>query len=65
MKVTWEDSLREAWRKSAEDFLWTAEILMTMGRYAQAVLLACHAYDLCVRAEKGDFELKPFKEKHN
>ncbi len=45
------------WIKAAEEFLWTAEILMNMGRYAQAFMLACHAYDLCARKEAGE----PFK----
>ena len=48
----------DPWIKSAEDFLWTSEILMTMGRYAQAFLLACHAYNLCMRGS-APFEKSP------
>ncbi|ABU82605.1 hypothetical protein Igni_1429 [Ignicoccus hospitalis KIN4/I] len=48
----------DPWIKAAEDFLWTAEILMTMGRYAQAFMLACHALNLCKRG-KAPFERAP------
>jgi len=47
-----------AWKKAAEEFLWTAEILNTMGRYAQAFMLACHAYNLC-KGGKEPFEASP------
>ncbi len=49
------------WFKAAEEFLWAAEILQTMGRYAQALILACHSIDLCTKAKIGDFSYQPFK----
>jgi len=42
----------DEWRRAAEEFLWTAEILMTMGRYPQAFMLACHAITLCKGGRK-------------
>lgn len=39
--------MNDPWIKSAEEFFWTAEILNNMGRYAQALMLLCHALHLC------------------
>ena len=41
--------------------MWGADILQTMGRYAQALLLACHAWDLCVKFKQGDLSKEPLK----
>ena len=41
--------------------MWTADILLTMGRYAQAALLACHAIDLCKKSKLNDLSKEPLK----
>jgi len=51
--------MSDAWLKSAEEFLWSADILQTMGRYAQALLLACHALDICEKANRKEYSKEP------
>ncbi|ALU12720.1 hypothetical protein EYM_06780 [Ignicoccus islandicus DSM 13165] len=51
----------DAWRKTAEEYLWMADILSTMGRYSGALLLLCHAYDVCMKWRNGDQDKTPFK----
>ncbi len=51
----------EPWRKAAEEYLWTADILSTMGRYSGALLLLCHAHDLCAKWKGRDPDRTPFK----
>ena len=53
--------MRHPWIKAAEEFVWASDILLTMGRYAQALLLAAHGYDLCTKFKKGDFSKEPLK----
>ena len=53
--------MSETWKRAAEEFLWGADILQTMGRYAQALLLACHAWDLCVKYKRRDLTNEPLK----
>ncbi|UXD22876.1 hypothetical protein IPA_09150 [Ignicoccus pacificus DSM 13166] len=53
--------MNNPWMKAAEEYVWGADILMTMGRYAQALLLAAHSYDLCTKARRGDFSKEPLK----
>ena len=51
----------DSWKRAAEEYLWTAEILSTMGRYSGALLLLCHAYDICSKWQKGERDNTPLK----